>query len=104
MPVGLNGDLELGADGVGRRHQDGIGKARTLEVEQAAEAADLGIRAGPRGRPHQRLDQLDQAVAGIDIDAGVRIGQAVLALGHDGWLRRIWRSRNGSRVGRKNTM
>ena len=34
---------------------------------------------GPRRRPHQRLDQLDHAVAGIDIDAGLRIGEALFA-------------------------
>ena len=51
-------------------------KARALEVEQAAEAADLGVRARPRGGAHQRLDQLHHAVAGIDIDAGLGIGEA----------------------------
>ena len=57
--------------------QDRVVEARALEVEQAAEAADLGIRARPRGRAHQRLDQLDQAVAGVDIDAGLRVGEAL---------------------------
>ena len=51
-------------------------KPGALEVEQAAEAADLGVRARPRGRAHQRLDQLHHPVAGIDIDAGMRVGEA----------------------------
>ena len=38
-------DFDLGADAVGRSDQDCIGEAGSLEIEQAAEAADLGIRA-----------------------------------------------------------
>ena len=70
VPAGLDRDLDLGADAVGGGDQDRIGKAGALEVEQAAEAADFGVRARPRGRAHQRLDQLHHAVAGIDVDAG----------------------------------
>jgi hypothetical protein len=46
-----------------------IDKAGGLEVEQAAESADFGVGAGPRGGAHHRLDQVDQAVARVDIDA-----------------------------------
>ena len=42
---GLDGDLDLGADAVGRGDQERIGEAGGLEVEQAAEAADLGVGA-----------------------------------------------------------
>ena len=73
---GLDGELDLGADAVGGGDQHRVGEAGALEVEQPAEAADLGVGAGPRGRAHQRLDQLDHAVAGIDVDAGVRVGEA----------------------------
>ncbi len=52
-------------------------KARGLEVEQAAEAADLAIGAGAARRADGRLDLLDKQIAGIDIDACVAIGQAV---------------------------
>ena len=34
----------------------------------------------PRRRAHQWLDQLHHAVAGIDIDAGLRIGEAIAAV------------------------
>ena len=48
-------------------------KPGSLEIEQAAKAADLGIGAGARRSAHQRLDQFHHAVAGIDIDAGGRV-------------------------------
>ena len=76
MAPGLDGDLDLGADAVGRGDQHRVGEAGALEVEQAAEPADLRIRARPRGRPYQRLDQVDHAVAGVDVDAGIRVGEA----------------------------
>ncbi len=44
MQAGLDRDLELGADAIGGRDQHRIGKAGGLEVEQAAEPADLGSR------------------------------------------------------------
>ena len=72
--AGVDGDLELGADAVGGGDQDRVAEARRLQVEQAAEAADLGVGAGPAGRAHQRLDRLDQRVAGVDIDAGIGVG------------------------------
>ncbi len=44
-----------------------------LEIEQRAEAAEIGVRArAPRGLG-QRLDGLDQGIAGIDVDAGVAV-------------------------------
>ena len=67
---------QLGADAVIGGDQHGIAEARRLQVEQAAEAADLGLGAEPPRRAHQRLDLLDHAVACIDVDAGSGIGQA----------------------------
>jgi hypothetical protein len=65
------------------RHQDGVGKARSLEVEQPAEPADLRIGSGPARGAHQGFDLVDHGVARVDIDACLRIGQAVLLLlGH----------------------
>ena len=94
MQAGLDRDLDLGADAVGRRHQDRILEARRLEVEQPAEPADFGVRAGAGGGADHRLDEIDQAVARIDIDARIRVSEPVFAVDHaqfqydDGWLRR----------------
>ncbi len=74
---GLDRDLDLGADAVGGGHQDRIGKAGGLEVEQAAKAADFGAGAWARRQAHQRLDQFHHAVAGIDIDAGRRVARLI---------------------------
>ena len=81
LPVSM-AILQLGADAVVGRHQHRIGEAGGLEVEQAAEAADLAVRARPPRRAHQRLDPLDQGVAGVDVDAGLRVGEPVLPLAH----------------------
>ena len=72
VQAGLDGDLELGSDAVVRRDQDRIPEAGRLQVEQAAEPADLGVGAGARGGAHERLDQIDQTIARVDIDAGIR--------------------------------
>ena len=87
--AGLDGDLQLGADAVGGGDQHRIAVAGRLEVEQAAEAADFGVGAGPPRRPHQRLDRLDKGVAGVDIDAGIGIGnrRARLPGGCWSWIR-----------------
>ncbi len=77
VAAGFDGDLHLGADAVGGGDQDRIGEAGGLEIEQAAEAADLGVRAGARGPAQQRLDQFHHAVAGVDIDAGGRVARLV---------------------------
>ena len=82
MQAGLDRDLDLGADAVGGGDQHRILEARRLEVEQAAEAADFGIRAGARGGADHRLDEIDQAIAGVDIDARIRVSEAVFAVGH----------------------
>ena len=73
----LDRDSELGADPVVGRDQHGIDEARGLQVEQAAETADLGVRARPTRRAHQRLDRLDHGVSRIDIDAGIGVGERV---------------------------
>jgi hypothetical protein len=69
--------LELGADAVGRRDQDGIAIAGGLRVEEGAETAERRGRPAARGRARQRLDRLDQRIAGIDVDPGGFVGQAV---------------------------
>jgi hypothetical protein len=75
MPAAGDRDLELGADAVGRRDQDGIREARCLQIEKGAEAADVVDDAEPPGRPRERLDRLDQPFALVDIDARVPVAQ-----------------------------
>ena len=77
--VRVDGDLELRADAVVGGDEHRIGEARGLQVEQAAEAADLAVRAWTARRTDSRLDLLDEQVAGIDIDARVAIGQTVFS-------------------------
>ena len=86
MQAGLDRDLELGADAIGGRDQHRILKAGGLEVEQAAESADLGIGTGACGGANQRLDHVDQAIARIDVDARIRVSEAVFTVGH-AWFR-----------------
>jgi hypothetical protein len=80
VAVRLDGDLHLGADAVIGRHQDRVLEAGGLQVEQPAEPTDLGIRPRPAGGTHQRLDRLDHGVAGIDVDARLRVGHSVCGL------------------------
>ncbi len=79
---GVDRDLELGADAIGGGHQHRVLEARGLEVEQPAEAAQGGIGAGPARGLGGRGDARDQRLAGIDVDAGVLVGEAVLAAAH----------------------
>jgi hypothetical protein len=76
---GGDGDLQLGADAVVGGDQQGVAVAGRLQVEEAAEAAEAGVRPAAGGRAGQRLDGLDQRVARIDVDAGILVGQRVVA-------------------------
>jgi hypothetical protein len=40
-------------------------------LDQRAEAADAGQHFGAHGAFGQRLDALDQGIAGVDIDPGI---------------------------------
>ncbi len=81
MPAGFDRQLELGSDAVIGRDQQRIAIAGRLEVEEAAEAAERGVGARPRGRPGQRRDRPDQRIAGGDRDARLGVSVAV-ALAH----------------------
>ena len=76
--VGGAGDGQFGADPIGRGDQDRILETRRLEIEQAAEAAKRGVRARPSGASGQGFYRLDQCVPGIDVDAGIPVGQSVI--------------------------
>ena len=82
MQAGFDGDLQLGADAVGGRNDQGIDEAGGLEIEKGAEPAEARIRAWPPRGPGQGLDRFDQRRARIDVHAGLGIGQAVWAVGH----------------------
>jgi hypothetical protein len=45
MDAGVDRDLDLGADAIGGRDQNGVLETGRLEVEQAAESADFCIGA-----------------------------------------------------------
>jgi len=79
---GVDRDLDLGADAIGGGHQNRILEARGLQVEQSAKAADFGVGAGPGGGADHRLDEIDQTIAGIDVDARIRVSEPVFAVGH----------------------
>ena len=80
----LDRDLHLGADAVVGGDQNGVGEAGRLEIEKAAEAAELGVRPRTAGGARQRLDKVDEAVARVDVDAGVGIGERFAGFGHRG--------------------
>ncbi len=81
--AGVDGDLDLGADPVIGRNQDRVREARRLQIEQSAEAADFRVGSGAARGAHQRLDLVHHGVARVDIDARLRVGQAVRQfLGH----------------------
>ena len=51
VPAGLDGDLQLGADAVVGGDQDRVLEAGPLEIEQRAEAAEVGIGARRAASP-----------------------------------------------------
>jgi hypothetical protein len=87
MPAGLDRDLQLGADAVGGGDQQGVAIAGGLEVEEGAEATQAGIRPAARRGLGERLDCIHQGLSGIDVDAGIAIGQAIAGVGFAGLLR-----------------
>src|SRR5690606_36124366 len=70
----LLGQLELGAHAVGAGDQDRLA-VLAGQVEQGAEPAQPAHHLGAEAAPHQRLDPLDDLVAGVDVHARVAVGQ-----------------------------
>ena len=70
---GFDRELELGADAIVGGDEQRVGIAGCLEVEEAAESAEFGIRTGPRGRAREGSDRLHQRIAGLDRHAGIGI-------------------------------
>ena len=75
VAAGVDREPQLGADAVRAGHEH-----RALvaggNLHQRAEAADAGQHLGALRAPHERLDAIDQRVAGVDVDAGVAVSHA----------------------------
>lgn len=69
-------DPELGSDTIRSGDQDGIPEAGALQVERAAESADLAVRSGATGRLDDGFDGVDEGVAVVDRDTGRGVGKA----------------------------
>ena len=70
----IDGEAQLGADAVGARHQHGLAVAIERNLHQRAEAADAAQHLAPHRALDSRLDALDELLAGVDIDAGLAVG------------------------------
>lgn len=76
VPITRDGQLQLGADTIGRGDEQRIGEAGRPQIEQRPEAAEFVDNATPPGCPRQRPDRVYQPLACGDVDARVLIGEA----------------------------
>ncbi len=77
MEAQFEGNLELGANAVGRADQDGRLPALQVEAEEGAEAADAAQNIAVKGLLGEELDAFLGAVAGGNVDAGVSVGHGM---------------------------
>ena len=93
----LPGDLELGADAVGRRHEHRVAPAALAQREAPGEPADRAEDAGAVRGAEPCGDPRDRGLAGGDVDSCVGVGR--------GWATRhaptpvAPRTSRGTRVG-----
>ena len=80
MTSGFDGEQQLGADAIGARHQDRIAITAGTQIKQSSKATEPTEHATAMGRAGSGADASDQLFAGLDIDAGGAIGQALLLL------------------------
>ena len=78
-PAEVFREHQLGAYAVRARDQHGLTVASLRQREQAAKAAEPGEDLGSPGSLHERLDSLDEFVAGVDVDAGIFVGKWFIA-------------------------
>ena len=75
--AGLDRHLQLGADAVGAAHEDRPAeRAGGRQVVQTAERADLRQDPLLEGATGDQPDALDGAHLGVDVDAGVPVGES----------------------------
>ncbi len=77
VPPALDRELELGADAVVGGDEQRIAIAGRLEIEDAAESAQIGIGARPPRRAREWADRADQRIARGDRDAGLGVSVAL---------------------------
>ena len=70
MRPGHEGDTQLGPDAVGARDEHGIGRSRSIQMEQPAERADIRQNTPGERATGERADTPDDFVAGVYVDAG----------------------------------
>ena len=70
---------QLGADAIGAGDQHRLAVVGQRQLEQRAEAPQPGQHAGTPGARRERLDAVDEGVAGVDIDAGILVAERRLA-------------------------
>src|SRR5262245_13862736 len=75
VQAGVDREPELGADAVGARDQHRALPAALGNLDHRAEAADAREDFGTLRACDARLDALDEFLAGIDVDAGIPVGQ-----------------------------
>src|SRR5579863_10253692 len=80
MPPSQKRELQLRADAVGRRDEDGILVAP--QRVSAAEAADIGKHRRREGFARQRPDRSDRAIRFVNIHSGVFVRHTPLRLSH----------------------
>ncbi len=73
----LHRELQLGAHPVGAGDQDRLAIIVPCKFEQCAEAADAGEHPLAQRFPGKRLDVLDEPVAGVDVHAGIAVGEGL---------------------------
>jgi hypothetical protein len=69
VPVMIDRQFHLGADAIVGGDQQRVLEPRRARIEEPAEPAEFGVRAGPRGGPGKRRDGFHQRIAGGNRDA-----------------------------------
>ena len=73
--AGVDGNFQLGADAIIGSHQQRVAIAGRRQVKNAAKTADRSVCTGAAGRCNKGFDGMHQGIAGININAGIGIGE-----------------------------